>query len=302
MNIHYFNINYICNNSCTFCISPSTLEKREGMKIEALNSLNLFPQTDRVIINGGEPTLHPDFFNIIDLFKKNELVLYSNGVRLYNPDFVKKLATHNFKRITIPIHGNEEIHDCITRNKGSYRKTIQGIKNLINCKNQYMVEIKFILTSDLIRSNEDLPQMLKHEGIDISRIDSFILSGLVNSSVCKINNVRIPSSKNTGNYASSLIKKLESSVVKLEEIDFCSLDEELLADMDKIGSFELKNTYEKFIYHDSATPEGKTINYKKITARHSECSNCKFNSFCNSIMDNYHVLVRKDKKWYMDIE
>ncbi|MGL5126412.1 MAG: radical SAM protein [Fusobacteriaceae bacterium] len=302
MNIHYFNINYICNNSCIFCISPSTFERREEIKLKTINSLSSIPRGDRVIINGGEPTIHPDFFDIINSFEGTELVLYSNGVKLSNLDFVKKLCSYNCKRITIPIHGNEQIHDYVTKNKGSYKKTIQGIKNLIENKNKIEIEMKFILTSELINSDIDLLEILKQEKIDIKKIDSFILAGLVNSSVCKMNNIEIPSDENLGNYASKLIKKLEDSTIKIEDIKFCSLNEELLEDINKNYPFEQKNIYKNFMYYDFKNTCGNLINYKKITEYNSKCPLCKFNDFCNSIMDNYHILIRKNKKWFVDIE
>ena len=39
---------------------------------------------DRVILNGGEPTLHPNLIKILQLFHKTgaEIVLYTNGRKL----------------------------------------------------------------------------------------------------------------------------------------------------------------------------------------------------------------------------
>ena len=55
-------------------------------------------QPDVVQISGGEPTVHPQFFEILDIAKTKpirHLMLNNNGLRIAKDEnFVKRLATY----------------------------------------------------------------------------------------------------------------------------------------------------------------------------------------------------------------
>ena len=68
----YFNITYKCNLDCVFCFSNSTSPNGKVMGLSAIfdSLLKLKPEkSDLIVLNGGEPTLHPEFYNI---FIKNQ--------------------------------------------------------------------------------------------------------------------------------------------------------------------------------------------------------------------------------------
>lgn len=92
-----------CNLSCPTCYAMSsphygrhrTLEEIEKMLDIIVESEG---EPDVVQISGGEPTIHPQFFEILDIAKKKpikHLMVNTNGVRIANdPGFAKKLATY----------------------------------------------------------------------------------------------------------------------------------------------------------------------------------------------------------------
>ncbi|HEY0609407.1 MAG TPA: radical SAM protein [Chitinophaga sp.] len=92
-----------CNLSCPTCYAMSsphygrhrTLEEIERMlDIIVANE----GQPDVVQISGGEPTIHPQFFEILDIAKKKpirHLMLNTNGVRIAkDQEFAARLATY----------------------------------------------------------------------------------------------------------------------------------------------------------------------------------------------------------------
>lgn len=86
------------------------------------------------MIEGGEPTLHPDFFKILEmLFNKNiDITLKSNGRLFFYPAFCAKTVPF-VKKFLIKIEGNTSfVHDPIVRVEGAFNQTIKGIDNLIN--------------------------------------------------------------------------------------------------------------------------------------------------------------------------
>ncbi len=92
-----------CNLSCPTCYamsSPSygrhrTLEEIEQMLDTIVANEG---QPDVVQISGGEPTVHPQFFDILDIAKTKpirHLMLNTNGIRIAKDEaFVKRLATY----------------------------------------------------------------------------------------------------------------------------------------------------------------------------------------------------------------
>src|SRR5258706_1771688 len=92
-----------CNLTCPTCYAMSsphygrhrTIEEVERMlDIIVANEGN----PDVVQIIGGEPTVHPDFFEILDIAKKKtirHLMVNTNGVRIAkNPEFTRRLASY----------------------------------------------------------------------------------------------------------------------------------------------------------------------------------------------------------------
>lgn len=92
-----------CNLSCPVCYAESaphhgrhrTLEEIEEMLDIVVRNEG---EPDVVQISGGEPTVHPQFFEILDIAKKKpirHLMLNTNGIRIAKDrEFVKRLASY----------------------------------------------------------------------------------------------------------------------------------------------------------------------------------------------------------------
>lgn len=92
-----------CNLTCPTCYAGSspthgrhrTLEEVEKMFDAVVRNEG---QPDIIQISGGEPTIHPQFFEILDMAKTKpvrHLMVNTNGMRIANDeDFVKQLATY----------------------------------------------------------------------------------------------------------------------------------------------------------------------------------------------------------------
>lgn len=92
-----------CNLECPICYassSPNTGTWRTLQHIEAMFDavVRNERQPDIIQISGGEPTIHPNFFEILDLAKSKpirHLMVNTNGLRIANDrEFVRRLATY----------------------------------------------------------------------------------------------------------------------------------------------------------------------------------------------------------------
>ncbi|MFZ5953461.1 MAG: radical SAM/SPASM domain-containing protein [Candidatus Rifleibacteriota bacterium] len=85
-------------------------------------------------LTGGEPLLHPNFWEIIKLIKNQPDRRYSWGLltngTLIDAAMARKIADENPALVQISIDGKEETHDRI-RGMGSFNRAVAGVKNLV---------------------------------------------------------------------------------------------------------------------------------------------------------------------------
>ena len=92
-----------CNLSCPTCYamsSPTYGRHRSLEEIERMLDIIVANEgePDVVQLSGGEPTIHPEFFQILDLAKERpirHLMVNTNGIRIaQDPGFAERLATY----------------------------------------------------------------------------------------------------------------------------------------------------------------------------------------------------------------
>lgn len=96
-------VNEACNLSCPVCFADSSVKReahRSLAEIERMLDILVASEgePDLVQLSGGEPTLHPQFFEILDACKARpirHLMLNTNGLRIArDPRFAERLATY----------------------------------------------------------------------------------------------------------------------------------------------------------------------------------------------------------------
>lgn len=122
-----------CNLKCSFCHRANfENEFYDYQNIEQTIGLLKEHAITNVIISGGEPLLHPHFFDIVKRLREEifEIDVCSNGVLF---DDNKLVTLRNFlSEISISLDGYEPgRHDQMRGLKGSFEKTIINIKKLI---------------------------------------------------------------------------------------------------------------------------------------------------------------------------
>ena len=126
-----------CNLRCLHC--GSSCGERKGMFIDTallLGSLKTvaedFPaRTIMICFTGGEPLLHPDFFQIVETVVK---LGFSWGITtnatLVDDLSAAKMKAFGLQSITISIDGLEDTHDMLRQVSGSFRATISAVNIL----------------------------------------------------------------------------------------------------------------------------------------------------------------------------
>jgi radical SAM protein with 4Fe4S-binding SPASM domain len=129
-------LTFRCQNDCVHCYAGGPHETEElttenwKKVIDRIHEIGVFIVT----FTGGEPTLREDLPELLRHAQSKGIVtgLITNGRKLKDEDYVRTLkeAGLDFVQVTLESH-EPEIHDSITGARGSWKETVQGIKNAV---------------------------------------------------------------------------------------------------------------------------------------------------------------------------
>ena len=114
----YVDVTNRCNMHCNFCYAHNNLGKPD-ISLEWFEEVcKRLPNRVMFRLLGGEPTLHPELFEIFEIAKKYGHVptISSNGVRFADRDYVKELSKHKKVFIGMTMNGgrdNDEVYKYI---------------------------------------------------------------------------------------------------------------------------------------------------------------------------------------------
>ncbi len=165
-----------CNNRCVFCIERSRgAQSRFGMA-EIEDQLDrMLPRTKEVIFTAGEPTLNPLLAPSAAAARERgyEVIgVVTNGRRLRDEKLCTDLLEAGINDIRVALVGpRAEVHDSITRRKGSFVQTVKGLQNLAALRRRF--SFHFEVNCTLIRSNLRLLREINDfaHGFGIDRIN-----------------------------------------------------------------------------------------------------------------------------------
>ena len=293
-NIYYFNINYYCNNDCIYCFSSTTGREKREMPLDVLKKIvdSVNPNADdKIIINGGEPSIHTQFYEIILFLTTNyesEIVIYTNGRNLA----LEELKILKDIRFVIPIHGSEKEHNYITQNKNAYKETLSTLKCMQSLNMNYV--IKFIINYEMIMSQFSPIDFLDRNNL---RPLEIMLARLNETKKSKFNGVLILDEHKLKIFLSTYAARLNRLFkVKYLDIPFCYFEKE----------FDFKNlsynpSLPAFYFSDDRNHLVKRNYFKDVKIGGEKCQSCKYEQLCN-IMKNSYLTLCWNSYWNLVTE
>jgi mycofactocin biosynthetic radical S-adenosylmethionine protein MftC len=127
-------LTYACNLSCVHCLSSSG--RRDPRELSTEQCKAVIDELERmqvfyVNIGGGEPTVRPDFWELVDYATEHHVgVKFStNGVRI-TPEVADRLAASDYVDVQISLDGaTAEVNDAV-RGRGSFAMAVRALENL----------------------------------------------------------------------------------------------------------------------------------------------------------------------------
>jgi len=123
-----------CNSKCLFCLDADT--PRNVYLDEAVVKADLRKgreelNADKVIISGGEASLHPLFPEFIRYAKEigyDRVQTVTNGTQYADKDFYEACVEAGLGEITYSLHGNTpKLHDYLTQTPGCFNKLMKAL-------------------------------------------------------------------------------------------------------------------------------------------------------------------------------
>ncbi len=171
-------LTFKCNNNCLSCIFDTRQTHKMGNPYmhQIKNVIDSIKDDNTSLcFTGGEPTLREEMFSILKYTRKNHPKMYiflvTNARKFSSEEFTKQLSDLNLGNfmVGVALYGcNSKIHDTITRLKGSFKETKQGIKNLL--KNNIKVELRIIVNKINYKDIPQFPEFIVKEFKGITRV------------------------------------------------------------------------------------------------------------------------------------
>ena len=145
-----------CNHQCLHCLDPfSSSVNAVVPAFEKKDLLGRIQEAKKqgaqwLYISSGEPTCHPFLRDCIQLIHSSDfkIILRTNAYNLSSGEYAQEILSENIEFIYATLHSSRpHVHDFLTRVQGSYEKTIQGIKNILQYQSPGSFAVTIVATS-----------------------------------------------------------------------------------------------------------------------------------------------------------
>lgn len=120
-----------CNEMCVHCYIP---HEKKISSIDPSLFYDILKQSRdmgalHITLSGGEPMLHKHFRSFLEICRENNFAVnVLTNLTLINRDFINEMKANRLLSVQTSLYAMDpDVHDEITRIKGSFKRTINGI-------------------------------------------------------------------------------------------------------------------------------------------------------------------------------
>ncbi len=160
---NWVRLSYDCNNHCTFCLDSDahngTMRATADIKTQIIEGRKRGMQ--RLILSGGEPTMHPNFLDFVKLGRRagyRKVQTVTNGRMFKYPEFLNKAVENGLDEITFSLHGHTaKLHDALVGTPGAFADETAGLKAAL-ASGRFIVNVDIVINKQNVKH---LPEMLE---------------------------------------------------------------------------------------------------------------------------------------------
>jgi MoaA/NifB/PqqE/SkfB family radical SAM enzyme len=159
----WLTINRACNLRCGWCYAKGTaFSQHDTMSTKtAERSLDLLSDLGikGVILIGGEPTIHPQFIDIVKKIRARNMATYvvTNALRFASSAFLTKATEAGIESITISLKASNAQDFLANTGTDGFAKTVRAIRNIVSANVPHVVNVRFrrpVLRSRRLKERE----------------------------------------------------------------------------------------------------------------------------------------------------
>ena len=145
-----------CNNGCLFCLDSDSHDGRSIPDEDIENQIRSGRGDggQRLILSGGEPTIHPRFVEFVRLGRAlgyDWIQTISNGRMFAYRKFADAALRAGLNEVTLSMHGHTpELHDRLVGVEGAFNQALIGMRNLLG---------RAVVNVDVVLSKVNIPHL-----------------------------------------------------------------------------------------------------------------------------------------------
>jgi MoaA/NifB/PqqE/SkfB family radical SAM enzyme len=159
---NWVRLSFDCNNHCTFCLDTNahdgTMRSDRDVRVQIVEGRK--KGSTRLILSGGEPTMHPLFLDYVALGRKAGypwIQTVTNGRMFRYPDFLGRALDNGLTEITFSLHGHTaKLHDALVGTPGAFVDEVAGLKAALATE-RVVVNVDIVINKMNVKH---LPEML----------------------------------------------------------------------------------------------------------------------------------------------
>ncbi len=161
---HWVRVTRLCNQRCTFCLD-SMNQDGTMIDVESLKAYILLGRRmgrERLILSGGEASVHPNFIELIRYGRQvgyDWIQTVTNGMMFSYKKFANAAAEAGLNEATVSMHGHTaHLHDKLTGTPLAFVTGIKGIQNL-QATGKVVVNIDVVINK---QNYKFLPEIIEY--------------------------------------------------------------------------------------------------------------------------------------------
>lgn len=168
---HWVRLTRACNNRCVFCLDSET---HDGSVLTVRTIARDLQKgikrgCQRAVLSGGEPTLHPDFLDIIAFAKRlgySQIQVITNGRLFFYRDFLKACVDKGLTEVTfsLPSHLKQSF-EAQTKVKGSFVQAMTGLMHALALRG-LIVSVDIVISKQNYKSIYNTVRYFRSLGVN----------------------------------------------------------------------------------------------------------------------------------------
>jgi MoaA/NifB/PqqE/SkfB family radical SAM enzyme len=167
---NWVRLTFDCNDHCIFCLDSlahdGTVRDRDDVKRQILDGRR--KGATRLILSGGEPTIHPQFVDFVRLGSQSgytKIQTVTNGRLFSYGTFLERSLDAGLSEITFSLHGpNARVHDALVGTKGAFDEEIAGLRGAL-ADGRPVVNVDVVVNRGNVKHLPEMLRMLTEMGV-----------------------------------------------------------------------------------------------------------------------------------------